>query len=162
MAVCLAAAALAPARAALKYDSNTDAYGGTLLTPTKGTLDKRDFYFEIPHDPVGVLFMAHGCVHDAADFWPSSAACPECSGALPTGAVGGRVGGGLAPPSWAAAVLSGVHTAPPLQLRRGPHCRHRCAGLPEEVSHTKQALARGYAVIAVDSKDRRWDSRCYS
>ncbi len=35
-------------------------------------------------------------------------------------------------------------------------------GLPEEVSHTKQALARGYAVIAVDSKDRRWDSRCYS
>ena len=39
-------------------------------------------------------------------------------------------------------------------------CRH--AGLPEEVSHTKQALARGYAVLAIDSRDRRWDSRCYS
>ncbi len=81
LAACLAAAALAPARAALKYDGNTDAYGGTLLTPTKGTIDGRNYYFEIPHDPVGVLFMAHGCVHDAADFWPASSACPECSGA---------------------------------------------------------------------------------
>lgn len=36
------------------------------------------------------------------------------------------------------------------------------AGLPEEVSHTKQALARGYAVLAVDSKDRDPMSRCYS
>jgi hypothetical protein len=28
------------------------------------------------------------------------------------------------------------------------------AGLPEEVAHTKQCLARGYAVLAVASKDR--------
>lgn len=28
------------------------------------------------------------------------------------------------------------------------------AGLPEEVAHTKQALARGYAVLAVSSLDR--------
>ncbi len=36
------------------------------------------------------------------------------------------------------------------------------AGLPEEVSHTKQALARGYAVLAVDSRNRDFDNRCYS
>ncbi|KAL4444232.1 hypothetical protein ABPG75_011969 [Micractinium tetrahymenae] len=28
-----------------------------------------------------------------------------------------------------------------------------CNGLPEEIAHTKQALARGYAVIAIDSAD---------
>ena len=91
LAACLAA--VAPARAALKYDSNTDAYGGPLLTPTKGHEEDRDFYFEIPHNPVGVLFMAHGCVHDAADFWPPSDACPECSGA--PGWVGRGAGRGV-------------------------------------------------------------------
>lgn len=39
---------------------------------------------------------------------------------------------------------------------------HLSAGLPEEVSHTKQALARGYAVLAVDSRNRDFDNRCYS
>jgi hypothetical protein len=33
-----------------------------------------------------------------------------------------------------------------------------CDGLPEEVAHTKQALARGYAVIAIDASD---PSRCF-
>ncbi|EFN56834.1 hypothetical protein CHLNCDRAFT_144402 [Chlorella variabilis] len=109
----LAAAPLA-AHAAVKLGGDTDMEGSSLLTPTRGEVMGRTFYFEIPHNPVGVLFMAHGCVHDAADFWPPSKACPECS------------------------------------------------GLPEEVSHTKQALARGYAVLAVDSKDRDPMSRCYS
>lgn len=59
-AVLLLAAALRPAAAALSYDSETDAYGGTLLTPTKGQLNSRRFYWEVPHEPVGVLFMAHG------------------------------------------------------------------------------------------------------
>ncbi|KAI7838591.1 hypothetical protein COHA_007662 [Chlorella ohadii] len=33
-----------------------------------------------------------------------------------------------------------------------------CDGLPEEVAHTKQALARGYAVMAIDAGD---PSRCF-
>ncbi|KAL4440448.1 hypothetical protein ABPG75_003449 [Micractinium tetrahymenae] len=37
-----------------------------------------------------------------------------------------------------------------------------CLGLPEEVAHTKQCLARGYAVLALSSKDREWTSRCFS
>ncbi|KAL4441477.1 hypothetical protein ABPG77_001981 [Micractinium sp. CCAP 211/92] len=114
LALLVLAAAPHAARAALRYDPDSDAEGGSLMTPTRGELLSRRFYYEIPHDPVGVLFMAHGCVHDAADFWPPSKACPECS------------------------------------------------GLPEEVSHTKQALARGYAVLAVDSRNRDFDNRCYS
>lgn len=103
-----------PSSAAQTFDANTDEAGGSLMTPIRGELLGRTFYFEIPHNPVGVLFMAHGCVHDAADFWPASKACPECS------------------------------------------------GLPEEVAHTKQALARGYAVLAVDSSNRDPMNRCYS
>lgn len=75
----LAAAPLA-AHAAVKLGGDTDMEGSSLLTPTRGEVMGRTFYFEIPHNPVGVLFMAHGCVHDAADFWPPSKACPECSG----------------------------------------------------------------------------------
>lgn len=39
------------------------------------------------------------------------------------------------------------------------------AGLPEEVSHTKQALSAGYAVAAINSLDRRQegtDVMCFS
>ncbi len=141
LALLVLAAAPHAARAALRYDPDSDAEGGSLMTPTRGELLSRRFYYEIPHDPVGVLFMgksapeikqldatpidlqhcsvacletspaaccacrllscccilsypvptacshpactnaAHGCVHDAADFWPPSKACPECSGA---------------------------------------------------------------------------------
>ncbi|EFN56833.1 hypothetical protein CHLNCDRAFT_144401 [Chlorella variabilis] len=40
-----------------------------------------------------------------------------------------------------------------------------CRGLPEEVSHTKQALAMGYAFAAINSLDRREkgkDIKCFS
>ena len=36
------------------------------------------------------------------------------------------------------------------------------AGLPEEVSHTKQCLARGYAVLALMSRNREYRNRCFS
>lgn len=83
--VCLAASPVAVQGAVqvADYDPNTDAHGGSLLTPTRGRLLGRTFLWEIPRDPVGVLFMAHGCVHDAADFWPHSKACPQCSGGQP-------------------------------------------------------------------------------
>ena len=35
-----------------------------------------------------------------------------------------------------------------------------CRGMPEELAMTKQALARGYAVLAVNSQDRD-ESRCW-
>ena len=43
-------------------------------------------------------------------------------------------------------------------------CLHtsRLPGLPEEVAHTKQCLARGYAVLALRSLDREYRSRCFS
>jgi len=37
-----------------------------------------------------------------------------------------------------------------------------CTGLPEEVSHTKQCLARGYAVLALMSINREYRSRCFA
>lgn len=74
-----------------------------------------------------------------------------------------RWGLGPAPPSAALTPLTLTAAAASMRLaeRSGlPACLP--AGLPEEVSHTKQALARGYAVLAVDSKDRDPMSRCYS
>ncbi|KAL4424170.1 hypothetical protein ABPG75_001471 [Micractinium tetrahymenae] len=37
-----------------------------------------------------------------------------------------------------------------------------CLGLPEEVAHVKQALAWGYAVLAVESRNRDQQGRCFS
>ena len=67
--------------------------------------------------------------------------------------------------TWHACVLA---ARVPAQLLSSP--THRCArpayppcsaGLPEEVAHTKQCLARGYAVLALASKDRT-RMRCFS
>lgn len=37
-----------------------------------------------------------------------------------------------------------------------------CLGLPEEVAHVKQALRMGYAVLAVESRNRSRSGRCFS
>ncbi|PSC73469.1 cytokinin riboside 5 -monophosphate phosphoribohydrolase LOG3-like [Micractinium conductrix] len=60
--------------------------------------------------------MLHRCGRNAEDFWPPSAACPQC------------------------------------------------IGMPEGVSIAKQALARGYALLAINSADRRVGpaTRCWS
>lgn len=59
VALVLLALAVLPhaAWAAVRYDPGSDAEGGSLMTPTRGELLNRRFYFEIPHNPVGVLFM---------------------------------------------------------------------------------------------------------
>ncbi|KAL4458454.1 hypothetical protein ABPG75_013319 [Micractinium tetrahymenae] len=44
---------------------------------------------------------------------------------------------------------------------KSPKCP-QCTGLPEEVSHSKQCLAHGCAVLALMSKDRQYRSRCFS
>lgn len=36
--------------------------------------------WEVPASPTGVLFLAHGCNHAAADFWPPATSCPHCTG----------------------------------------------------------------------------------
>lgn len=99
LAAVLLAAAWAPAAAEVD------------LIPQRRNLRGHDSYYQIPDNPVGLVFLAHGCAHSASDFWPTSEACPECR------------------------------------------------GLPMEVAHTKQALARGYAVLAVNSADR--DIKCF-
>eukprot|EP01026_Neomeris_dumetosa_P020694 TRINITY_DN1833_c0_g1_i1.p1 TRINITY_DN1833_c0_g1~~TRINITY_DN1833_c0_g1_i1.p1 ORF type:complete len:473 (-),score=22.30 TRINITY_DN1833_c0_g1_i1:748-2166(-) len=41
-----------------------------------------DVLYEIPQnqDPIGILFLAHGCNRRATDFWPKSELCPDCIG----------------------------------------------------------------------------------
>lgn len=36
---------------------------------------------QVPQNPIGTVFLAHGCAHSAADYWPPSSACPNCRGA---------------------------------------------------------------------------------
>ena len=35
---------------------------------------------QVPPNPRGTVFFAHGCAHAARDFWPPSPACPDCLG----------------------------------------------------------------------------------
>lgn len=44
---------------------------------------------------------------------------------------------------------------------KSPRCP-QCTGLPEEVAHSKQCLARGYAVMALMSLNRDYRGRCFS
>jgi hypothetical protein len=69
----------------------------TLPPRTALTRNSRRSTWQVPKNPKGAVFLAHGCVHSAYNFWPQSEACPECR------------------------------------------------GLPEELSHTLQALKLGYA-----------------
>jgi hypothetical protein len=36
--------------------------------------------WEVPLEPRGVLFVAHGCAHQGSDFWPASDRCQHCLG----------------------------------------------------------------------------------
>lgn len=36
--------------------------------------------YQIPPHVKGVLFLAHGCSHQATDWWPKSPSCPHCFG----------------------------------------------------------------------------------
>ncbi|EFN55356.1 hypothetical protein CHLNCDRAFT_134385 [Chlorella variabilis] len=82
------------------------------LKPYQDFKHKHEFFYQVPENPRAVVFLAHGCVHSAHNYWPQSEECPECR------------------------------------------------GLPEELSHTLQALKLGYAVIAISSLDR--ETGCWS
>ena len=58
--------------------------GQPVLTPTRAELAGREVYYEVPQDPVALLFFFHGCKHYAYDHWYPHPACPECRGAPPT------------------------------------------------------------------------------
>lgn len=48
--------------------------------PTLQNISDLETLWEVPPSPTGVLFLAHGCNHAAADFWPPSQRCPHCTG----------------------------------------------------------------------------------
>lgn len=147
-----------------------NALGQPLLTPSNYSALGRAVFYEIPVRPVATLALFHGCAHDASDFWPR-AACAACDGE-----------GGLTQQRVCRAPMKLLTHAQPLyalprpalsrpvrqQLLRGPPAPcfqpkprvlpSTTAGLPEEVAHTKQALARGYAVVAIDASE---PSRCF-
>lgn len=52
-----------------------DPFGGP-----PGSPDRVELAWQTPPDPVGLLFVAHGCGHAATDFFPRSDRCPTCAG----------------------------------------------------------------------------------
>ena len=122
--------------------------------------------------PRGTCILVHGCKHDPESWFYKSAACPKCTGAQCTG-LGEGEAGGRARRALALGCLASVRRTAAPSPPPGDHRANRCAacclprsrppaGLPEEVAHTKQCLARGYAVLALMSKDRQYKSRCFS
>lgn len=127
--------------------------------------------------PCLVQAFFHGCARSARNFFPYDPLnCPECLGER-------RVGSFPASPGCPAACASQpCHSTPPgrrtqpgllglacsasmHQSRPAPVNHHHTtaphAGFPEHLSHTKQALARGYNVLALephDSKGLCWSS----
>jgi hypothetical protein len=94
-----------------------------------------EFVWQMPPEPktpiVGVLLLCHSCHHGALDWWPPPPPpSPSSSSASPPTA--GHAAGSSCP---------------------------KCAGLPVETGIVSAGLARGYAVVAVTSRDR--ERRCW-
>ena len=93
--------------------------------------------------------MLHSCSHSAEDFWPPSPACPQCTGASCRRLQGWGAGlRGL----WHNLVWLGSMEPPAITVAASAAAA--AAGMPEMVSTSWQALARGYALLAVDSLNR--------
>lgn len=104
--------------------------------------------------------LIHGCGPGSKAFFPQDPVnCPECQGALQTTAPHTA-----AEPCVVAMPLAGALCRGSLQLA-GAACKHPCvptlltftrsfpcgAGFPEYLAQTKQALARGYHVLALQA-----------
>ena len=123
----------------------------------------------------GTCIFIHGCKHDPMSWFYKSDKCQDCTGGLGGLRMGCGQGGRLATrlplprlcPSASCTPLSDAHllrccSPPTASLSSVLLPTQPTAGLPEEVSHTKQCLARGYAVMALMSKDRAYRARCFS
>eukprot|EP00898_Chlorokybus_atmophyticus_P004286 jgi/Chlat1/4859/Chrsp31S04885 len=44
------------------------------------TIQEAEVVWQVPPNPVGTLFIAHGCTHGATDFWPKGESCDACIG----------------------------------------------------------------------------------
>ncbi|KAL4858871.1 Gamma-glutamyl hydrolase A [Chlorella vulgaris] len=102
-------AAASPLAAEPLWQHYESVYPSSQLQPVLARMLGHAVAYQLPAHPIATLFIAPGCSHAAHDWWPPSAACPEC------------------------------------------------LGLPEEVAHMQQALARGYAVIVMSSKNAHGD-----
>ncbi|KAH9624866.1 hypothetical protein KSS87_002564 [Heliosperma pusillum] len=51
-----------------------------LPLPTMESINGRDIIWQIPVNPIAVLFIAHGCGGTALNFWDKGSTCPSCVG----------------------------------------------------------------------------------
>jgi zinc transporter 2 len=48
--------------------------------PTYEAIGGAEVVWHSPPNPKAILFLAHGCNHQATDFWHPTSACPQCTG----------------------------------------------------------------------------------
>lgn len=149
-----------------------DADANKGLQPQRLQSYKRTHYYQLPPGGAkaakGLVVFLHGCAREARAFFPQDPKrCKECVGEL-TEVLG------VLPARADHAVSRGREQPRPLPACAGagrPAGAYPChcltlralmlpAGLPEHLSHTKQALAAGYAVLALDPHDSKHD--CWS
>lgn len=135
----------------------------------------RTHYYQMPQgSPRGTVVSFPGCARAARGHWPYDPVyCKECFGEACAGQAGdvcveslhGRSGGLCALQLLRTALQEGSARPSTRSLtlpHRGTLLRHPApAGLPEELSLTKQALKRGYALLALSPKDQKhlcWSS----
>ncbi len=125
--------------------------------------------WEVPHQPRGVLFVAHGCSHSGSDWWPPSQRCQHCLGLPEEMIVRRAVRPVLLPFLQGHAAMPGPCNNSTIRCA-GCNlllvCRKMHAGMAAQrprsrhfARHSTQAVERGYAVIAVSSFDR--ETKCW-
>ncbi len=83
------AAGVMPAPVGTAAASGLNAAGRPLLTPQRTVWQGHDLLYEAPQGARGLVLLLHKCGRSATDFWPRSAACPDCLGAEEMAAVPG-------------------------------------------------------------------------
>ncbi len=98
----------------------------------------------MPKNPRGTIVFVHGCVHSGYNYFPQvrrqDAWCKQCCRQSCQGSIAASRAGApftkAAPSSPASTIIS--------SCPQSKEC-NACRGLPEQLSHTLQALRRGYA-----------------
>ena len=109
---------------------------------------------------IGTCILIGGCKHDPEGWFYRSPKCNKCLGAARWQCSATELGGGGTSEGLLGSDFSPFST--PCPPARSPACLALgISGLPEEVAHTKQCLAAGYAVLALMSKNRAYEDRCF-